>query len=166
MDYKTRLEEALILLTGEKTKEILIGLGADIVTDNSELLILDTICHKGDSHKLYYYKENRSFMCYTHCGFMSAIDFFKQVWNLNFYDAVDRLRSRLGLSSRGFRKNETMGDFKDSLRESIELLNFFDKKSRNMVEIPEYNSNILKRYVDEYKEEWVMDLDCSLFTKW
>ena len=40
-------------------------------------IISKTICHNGDSHKLYYYDNTRLFHCYTHCG--DAFDIFDLV---------------------------------------------------------------------------------------
>ena len=30
--------------------------------------IYQTVCHGGDSYKLYYYVDSQMFHCYTHCG--------------------------------------------------------------------------------------------------
>lgn len=158
MDYKRKLEEALVLLTEDKVKEILIKAGAVIVEDTSEFFILNTICHHGgNSNKLYYYKENKAFMCYTNCGFMPAIDLFKKIWNVNFYEAVDILRGKLGLAGRGFGQNNTVNDFKESVRESVDILESMQMKSRDRVNIEEYNPIILERYEKIYKLEWLMD---------
>lgn len=40
-------------------------------------IVSKTICHGGDSHKLYYYDNTRLFHCYTHCG--NAFDIFDLV---------------------------------------------------------------------------------------
>lgn len=40
-------------------------------------IIAKTICHNGDSHKLYYYDNTALFHCYTHCG--DAFDIFDLV---------------------------------------------------------------------------------------
>lgn len=43
----------------------------------SNYIIAKTICHNGDSHKLYYYDETQLFKCYTHCE--DAFDIFELV---------------------------------------------------------------------------------------
>ena len=47
-----------------------------------------TICHGGHKHKLTYYKESKSFQCWTNCGHMSIFDMVAKVINGEFIDAL------------------------------------------------------------------------------
>ena len=54
-------------LTIEQIKELLYALGGDPIL-KGDLLISRTICHGGQSHKLYYYDNTKLFRCYTECS--------------------------------------------------------------------------------------------------
>jgi hypothetical protein len=63
-------------LSVENIKDILALYGVDVAHENEEFLVLPTVCHnvEGGSHKLYYYKDNHMFKCYTECD--SVFDVF------------------------------------------------------------------------------------------
>ena len=54
-------------LTIEQIKDLVFALGGDPI-EKGELLICRTICHGGESHKLYYYDNTKLFRCYTECS--------------------------------------------------------------------------------------------------
>jgi hypothetical protein len=56
-------------ITSENIKDILALYGVDTAHENDEFLVFPTACHNvdGGSHKLYYYKDNHMFKCYTEC---------------------------------------------------------------------------------------------------
>jgi hypothetical protein len=66
-------------ITVENIKDILSLYGVDPVHENEEFLVFPTACHNidGGSHKLYYYKDNHMFKCYTECD--SVFDVFTLV---------------------------------------------------------------------------------------
>ena len=49
-----------------------------------ETIHCKTICHGGDSHKLYYYNNTQLFRCYTHC--QDAFDIFELVCKVKDID--------------------------------------------------------------------------------
>lgn len=59
-------------LTPEKVIELVTSLGADRYDERNDYIIFPTICHNVDPSdakmKLYYYKRNHKFHCYTDCG--------------------------------------------------------------------------------------------------
>lgn len=63
-------------ITAENIKDILALYGVDPAHENDEFLVFPTVCHnvEGGSHKLYYYKDNHMFKCYTECD--SVFDVF------------------------------------------------------------------------------------------
>jgi hypothetical protein len=63
-------------ITVENLKDILALYGVEPAHENEEFLVLPTACHnvEGGSHKLYYYKDNHMFKCYTECD--SVFDIF------------------------------------------------------------------------------------------
>ena len=76
MDDKERLEEIKNSLSIDQVADLLMTLGADPVT-KGELIICRTICHGGDSHKLYYYENTHLFRCYTECS--DTFDIFELI---------------------------------------------------------------------------------------
>jgi len=71
-----------------------------------------TICHGGDSHKLYFYESTKQFMCYTHDGSFDVIGLIQKVFNFKLYEALDWLSDRFNISSsnRGGFKNSQIID--------------------------------------------------------
>lgn len=63
-------------LTDEQIYELLINLNAEPQMTESAI-ICRTICHGGNSHKLYYYPNTRLFRCYTDCG--ETFDIFELI---------------------------------------------------------------------------------------
>ena len=82
---KDKIKKSLSI---EDIKTILADLGSDDpITSNTNELCFQTVCHGGDSHKLYYYPESQVFHCYTHCG-----DSF------DIYELVIRVRRTQGIN--------------------------------------------------------------------
>lgn len=66
------LKELANQISPEKIIELVTELGSDEYIDKDNYIIFKTICHNIDpsdaSMKLYYYKKNKKFHCYTDCG--------------------------------------------------------------------------------------------------
>ena len=60
-------------LSIEQVKDLLYSLGGNPII-KGEMIMAQTICHAGHSHKLYYYDNTKLFRCYTNCG--DAFDIF------------------------------------------------------------------------------------------
>ena len=76
MDEKELLEEIKNNLTIEQIEELLINLDADPQVQGN-FIIARTICHCGNSHKLYYYDNTHLFKCFTECD--STFDVFELI---------------------------------------------------------------------------------------
>lgn len=76
-------------------------LGADYINETDVEIKYRTICHHGDKHKLYFYKESMSFYCYSECGKIGSIlDLVKKVKEFdNVYDASEWICKQLGIST-------------------------------------------------------------------
>ena len=48
-----------------------------------DYIICKTVCHCGDSKKLYYYDNTQLFNCYTECGSFDIFDFIQKVKSLD-----------------------------------------------------------------------------------
>jgi hypothetical protein len=62
MDDKEQLEQIKNNLSIDQIFDLLISLGADPVLKD-DIIMCRTICHGGDSHKLYYYDNTKLFRC-------------------------------------------------------------------------------------------------------
>lgn len=90
------LKEAISI---EQIIKIMEGLGADYKTNagRDNELMFSTICHGGDSHKLYFYKDSKEFHCYSNCGQMDIINVVQQVLNLDVTEAINYISNHCGL---------------------------------------------------------------------
>ena len=85
-------------LTDEQVIKLVTNLGSDTYIDNPSYIQFKTICHNEDpseaSLKLYYYKKNKKFHCYTDCGDnFNIFELFKRRYELlgkeyNFYKDI------------------------------------------------------------------------------
>lgn len=108
-----KLEEDL---TSEDIISLVCGLGADRYEEKENCIIFPTICHNicsEDAHmKLYYYKRNHKFHCYTDCGD-----------NFNIFELFKRRYELLGINYNFF-KDIVLKITKDNFYTE----NFFNKE--------------------------------------
>ena len=86
-NFKNKIQEIKDSLSEEDIISLLtVGLnGGDYHYGSSgEIIFSTSICHGGDSHKLYYYPDTKTFVCYTHCG---AMDVFQLVQHNKNYSS-------------------------------------------------------------------------------
>lgn len=158
-------EEVLKELKDETVKEILEEMGAVLFDEDDKQIIFSTICHGGHSNKLYYYKENKRFTCYTDCGNMSFYDLLENVWSYNFQQALYYLADKVGISFQKEQRTKFGIDEEDiytqCLREEINLLKILTRQNnKNNVEninLKKYDKTILERFKKYYTEEWIED---------
>lgn len=148
------LEESL---TDEKVIELLAFLGNDEYINKDDCIIFKTICHNVDpedaSLKLYYYKKNHRFVCYTECGdSFNIYTLFERRYKLlgikyNFYKDII-----LKISNGNVVHKDNTGFY--SVYESN-----YDKyrKTKPLVNLPHYNKNILNIYTSFATPEWLED---------
>lgn len=105
------LKELENSLTDERIIELVTELGSDEYRETDSAIIFKTICHNCDSEdssfKLYFYKKNRRFHCYTECGCnFNIYELFKKRYELlgipfNFYKDIV-LKISQGIKLKGF----------------------------------------------------------------
>ena len=85
--------------------------------DRGNIIESRTVCHHGDSHKLYYYKDTNSFYCYTGCGSLSIFDLVMKSLDLEFSESVAHITRKFNISNMShfedgftFSKIENPGD--------------------------------------------------------
>ena len=142
-------------LTLEQIEEVLTDLGGE-PQRQGEIIISRTICHGGNSHKLYYYPNTTLFRCYTDCA--ETFDIFELVrkvmsreqpkaredsdWNLP--EAIDYIARRFGYSP-----NQIIDESEIKIKQDLELFDRYDRiKDINLntqeIELKEYEDTFLK----------------------
>ena len=152
MDYAKIIEN----LNTDAVIHLMTELGADRYDDRGDYIIFPTICHNEDSSeasmKLYFYKNNKIFVCYTSCGGMSIFKFLKHYyeerqieydWYQDIYEVV--------CNCSDFKRKEGFERVPyKSLRERYKVV-------RKEVQLPEYSKNVLDCFVKRYPQEWLDD---------
>lgn len=127
--------------------------GEGQTSEGQKYLIFRTVCHHGDSHKLYYYTETKTFHCYTNCGTMSVFDFVKKVRGYSdeeFAECVQYIASKTGytpmIANRGIISDGySVRQMNLYIEEMKELL--AKKNGRTHPEISEfYDRSVLKLF--------------------
>lgn len=142
------IKEIKNFLTIQEIYKILSDLGAEPEFNNGNI-ISKTICHNGDSHKLYYYSDSKLFHCYTECAESFDLPelitkYFKNNGKLNwsFYDTVSFLEGYIDNNkSFTFTKENFNNDIIDSIEHYYFLLN---KKIDIVSENKYYDNKILQ----------------------
>lgn len=148
-------------LSSEDIITILINLGSSYPKqDNEGNLIFQTVCHGGDSYKLYYYTESHMFHCYTHCS--ETFDVYELVLranrtkgiNLTFYEAVKYV---VGITG-----NEIYTDGNSLITDGkIDDWNWLNKFSHNKSHKPHsiapISENVLDLFIKETPPDWTFE---------
>lgn len=129
------LNKLLNDLTDEDVINIVLSLGADRYQEQDDAIIFPTICHheaaEDASMKLYYYKENKKFHCYTDC---SA--------NFNLYSLIEKVWILQGgnlVANKELKKSKGDFCFFDTVRYVMDSSNV----------TVDFNENKKDRYVSE-----------------
>ena len=122
--------------------------------ETDEALIMPTVCHNEDietaSWKLYYYKNNKLFHCYTDCGdSFSIFTFLKRFYETRDYD-YDWYQDiyQVVLDCSNYNPNEGfIRDKYSSVREKY--------KFEEAPELKTYDPHILECFTKFYTPEWL-----------
>ncbi len=146
-------------LTEKNIIDILEKLGATIYQNDIDIIITDTVCHHGNKPKLYYYKESKSFYCYSECG---SLDIFGVVAQNKGYKLPDELpkvinwiciQCNIDNCQYGFGNTEVISDWN--------FINGFQKSKNKTVintkELTIYNDSIMNIFQPLYFQDWIKD---------
>lgn len=144
-------------LSDDDIKELLNKLGAEISYEDDEYWISNTICHHGNKHKLYYYKDSKAFHCYTQCGQMDIIGLVMESKEFDdFPKAINWICVQLNINARrgGFNFNqEQISDW--------EFISKYKKKSKRrrvtLEPLEIYDDKILNIFLPLYTKAWIDD---------
>lgn len=142
MSYdKVQVKESIDL---EDMFELLNYLQAEPQIFDDHIVAL-TICHDGDSHKLYYFDNTKLFRCFTHCGNFDIFELLQKTKGLSLNEAIYFVVNFFNLQTRIDNIDSTFlqDDWKVMRRwqEISELTVNNDK-----IVLPEYDNNILNFY--------------------
>ena len=153
-----KAEDIKKLITVDNIIALLHELGSEqYLTDKNSNLIFKTVCHKGESYKLYYYIDTGIFTCYTGCG--ASFDIFELVMKTtgcNFQESLMYICRLFGLQTvtKGFNNPQKL----TSDWELIEKYNFLTSKEEGIeIEVKEYDEKILDYFSEGLHESWVAD---------
>jgi len=79
-----KIKEYRESLSDEQIKDILLKYGVQPYHENIQAIIYPTVCHNpigSGSNKLYYYKDNKIFRCFTECN--TAFDIFELIMKMD-----------------------------------------------------------------------------------
>ena len=117
-----------------------------------------TICHNGDSHKLYLYKDSLNFHCYTNCGSMDILQLIQNVLDCTLAQAINYIRNKFGFYNSSFQFG-----FESTINnDDIDIINSF-LAQRQVIKNEEWkpfkviDEDILKEYYDFYHESFYND---------
>lgn len=142
----TQLKESL---SENDIISLLEHLGASPFKEKNTIRCL-TICHGGDSHKLYYYPDSYSFRCYTQCGHNYDIfSLIEQVKGIDFKESLNYIKDYFG-----YVDNDSNIDYNDKV--DMSFFNKFKKKEEECV-LPTIEENVMNVYNNEYHLSWIKD---------
>lgn len=149
MDNKEFSEKIKNGLSLDQVSDLLYSFGGNPTT-KGEMIMSQTICHGGHSHKLYYYENTKLFRCYTNCG--DAFDIFDLILKVKEVDgikwvlpqAVNFVINFFGLAVQTENFNISQEELQD-----WKILNKYDKnnsqeKEEKVIDFKFYDDQILK----------------------
>lgn len=168
MNYDYNKDEIKNSLTIEQIEELLVEFGGEPIR-KGDTLISKTICHGGETHKLYYFSNTALFHCFTDCG--ESFDVFELTrkvmsrehpkqrddpnWNLP--EAIDYIARKFGYSP-----NVIADDSELDIQKDLHILQNYDRiKDINIetqqVELKEYDGSFLKNLPRPIIEPWTAE---------
>lgn len=149
-------------LTIEQVKDLLYSLGADPIIKGN-LITARTICHNGESHKLYYYDNTKLFRCFTECS--SIFDIYELIIKIkkingeeiNLFQAINYIISffNLSFSSNSFlQKEKELNEW--SILNKYEENNLLEEQKK-IIDYKFYNEEILKNLPQPKIPMWLKE---------
>lgn len=154
IDFNQVIEE----LSDDRVIQLVTELGSDEYIDKSDYIVFKTICHNVDSSdasmKLYYYKKNKRFVCYTECSCsFNIFTLFEKRYNLlginyNYYKDII-----LKITDKNMISQSLVNGFITEYNSEYSKY----KIDKPQVSLKKYNSNILNTFTFFATPEWLND---------
>lgn len=139
-------------------KRIIESLGGEVWSDDEDKIIFNTLCHGGDSpNKLCYFKQDKYFYCFTHCGVTDVLAIISEVKDLNLPQSIDYICTLLGISTirEGFGKEGI--DIIDDWSFINSYKSKYIKLNKPQKDIAILDKNILNMFQEIYTSDWIND---------
>ena len=158
LDFRALREQ----LTDETIKSILLQFNVEPVNETEDVIIFPTCCHniEGGSPKLYYYKENKLFHCYTECGdTFDIFELLRKMYSLrhkeiSLYDAIGLCGLDIGGAVRDVQQVDP--ENMKMIRE-MQVLNNIHIVTDKDLTFKSYSKDILRHFSFDYIGElsWI-----------
>lgn len=143
------IEEIKNCISTEQIFELLYSLGAEPIRKDG-VIICKTICHGGDSHKLYYYENTKLFRCYTQCSdgyfdlFQLMIKLHEGEKDYSFSQAVNHIKQyfNIYINNQNFSQNNSQLPDWNILNNYLNCSS--EKTNKRTVEMKIYDGEFLK----------------------
>ena len=148
MNEKEVSEKIKNNLSIDQVKDLLYSLGGNPIV-KGEMIMSQTICHAGHSHKLYYYNNTKLFKCYTDC--LDSFDIFELIIKINKLNNIDYSLPqaiRFITNYYGIVVETEISETQENLQD-WQILNKYDRsssqeKEEKIVEMKFYDDKILQ----------------------
>lgn len=151
-------QKVLDALTTEHVIQILDEYCIEHKDDNNPKHIrCKTVCHGGNSFKLYYLKDKKFFYCFTECGGMSIFTLLTTINGWTFMQAFSYVSKIVGMSL-SYEKPKTFGQRKKRITDWDFITKYKNNKKQqknsfNYVSMP-YNESVLQAFDKIYPSSW------------
>lgn len=118
------------------------------------IITCQTICHNGNSHKLYYYNNSKTFFCYTSCGSFDIFELISKIYGYDFISSIYYIISYFELGEIQNKKNdnslivfknyEQLKKKKDKVKKTVET----------SIVLPDVDMAILDRFLYPKIQIW------------
>ena len=160
MSFKYNKDALKENLSIEEVFDLVSELGGDPIMGNG-LFTARTICHGGDSHKLYYYENTHLFHCYTGCG-DTSFDIYDLILKVNKTNGIKNfsLSRAIVFVAKYFGYTSETFEFENN-QDSIEdwrIINDFkrnkEKNTLQTIELKTYDDKILNYLPHPFIYPW------------
>ena len=151
-------------LTIEQVRDLIAELGGEPQLQH-EVLLCKTICHGGDSHKLYYYDNTKLCRCYTGCA-EPTFDIFELVRKVKSreLDCDYQLPQAIQYVAQyfGYAPSEKIDETPTSIDADLKYLENYDRISNieistQIVELKTYDGDFLKNLPHPKIQAWIKE---------
>lgn len=155
------LKEIKDLITHNHIFSFLEELNAEPKYINEKTIVSRTVCHDGDSKKLYYYIETKTFHCYTNCGTFDIFSLIRKVYNMDFiqsiYYAINSFHLPYSLFDKDF-ENSLSSNYRKAENDYFNFKKQINQKENSFaiqnVELKEFDEIILSRFMYPIITPW------------
>ena len=149
-------------LTLQDIEQVLKYFNVDYYYNTQDDIQMSTVCHGGDSHKLYYYPESESFRCYTDCSESFDIyDFIVKVSKtrgevVNFHEAYKTLGVITGVSTNStVRRKIGFGDDSTKIIEDWNWIGNLKRRKKFEPKLDVVDKSVLEQFKEWYPLPWI-----------